>query len=81
VYVKDDMAVRRAALKQSIRESASFPANTPTVARGRYAHPLVHEAFTGEAFDPARLFAGPQRKGLTRGETALLRLLKRKAEK
>ncbi len=34
-----------------------------------------------ETFDPAPLFTGPQRAGLTRGETALLRLLKQKAGK
>jgi hypothetical protein len=53
----------------------------PTVARGSYVHPLVQDAFMDEAFDPAPRFAGPQRAGLTRGETALLRLLKHKAEK
>jgi DNA topoisomerase IB len=51
------------------------------VARTSYVHPLVQDAFMDEAFDPAPLFTGPQRAGLTRGETALLRLLKRKAEK
>jgi hypothetical protein len=48
--------------------------------RGSYAHRLVRGAFAGEEVD-ASLFTGPQRAGLTRGETALLRLLKRKAEK
>lgn len=79
--VKEDMGKRSAALRQSIKESASFLANTPTVARASYVHPLVQDAFMDEAFDPAPLFTGPQRAGLTRGETALLRLLKRKAEK
>jgi len=51
------------------------------VARASYVHPLVQDAFMDKAFDPAPLFTGPQRAGLTRGETALLRLLKRKAEK
>jgi DNA topoisomerase I len=78
---KDDAARRNAALKQSIRQSASFLANTPTVARGSYVHPLVQDAFTDDTFDPAPLFIGPQRAGLTREETALLRLLKLKAEK
>src|SRR5262249_9985706 len=73
-------AERRQALKHSIKESARFLANTPTVAKGSYVHPLVQTAFTDEAFDPAPLFTGPQRAGLTRGETALLRLLKRKAD-
>jgi DNA topoisomerase-1 len=78
---RDDEAARSAALKQSINASASFLANTPTVARSSYVHPLVQEAFTDATFDPVPLFTGPQRAGLTRDETALLRLLKRKAEK
>jgi DNA topoisomerase I len=76
-----NMAKRRDALKQSIKASARFLANTPTVARGSYVHPLVQDAFTDETFDPAPLFTGPQRAGLTRGETALVRLLKREAGK
>ncbi len=71
---------RRDALKQSIRSSAKFPANTPTLAGRSYVHPLVQTAFVDDTFDPAPLFTGPQRAGLTRGETALRRMLKRKAE-
>jgi DNA topoisomerase I len=76
-----DMKKRKDALKQSIKESARFLANTPTVARGSYVHPLVQAAFTDEQFDPSPLFTGPQRAGLNRGETALVRLLKREAVK
>jgi DNA topoisomerase-1 len=76
-----DAAARKAALQQSIRSSASFLQNTPTVARKSYVHPLVQNAFTDETFDHVSLFSGPQRAGLTRGETALLRLLRREAEK
>jgi len=76
-----DMKKRKEALKQSIKESARFLANTPTVAKGSYVHPLVQAAFTDEQFDPAPLFTGPQRAGLSRGETALVRLLKREAVK
>ncbi len=72
---------RNAMLKHSIAESARFLANTPTVAKGSYVHPSVQEAFTDTGIETASLFTGPQRAGLTRGETALLRLLKRKAEK
>lgn len=50
--VKDHAVKRGAALKQSIRESASLGANSPAVARPAYARPLVQEAFTAEAFDP-----------------------------
>jgi DNA topoisomerase I len=76
-----DIAARKNMLKQSIKASASFLANTATVARSSYVHPDVQAAFTDETFDPAPLFTGPQRAGLTRGETALLRLLERKAGK
>jgi DNA topoisomerase-1 len=76
-----DMKKRKDVLKQSIKESARFLANTPTVAKGSYVHPLVQAAFTDEKFDPAPLFTGPARAGLTRGETALMRLLKREASK
>jgi DNA topoisomerase-1 len=75
-----DDAARAALLKQSIKATASFLTNTPAVARGSYVHPLVQAAFTDTTLDPASLFTGPQRAGLNRGETALLRLLKRKAE-
>jgi DNA topoisomerase I len=77
----DDVSARKERLKQSIRESARFLANTPTVAKGSYVHPLVQDAFTDVTFDPAPLFTGPVRAGLTRGETALVRLLKREADK
>lgn len=75
-----DITARKLALKQSIAASASFLQNTPTVARGSYVHPIVQAAFTDVTFDSASLFTGPQRAGLTRGETALLRLLEREAE-
>lgn len=78
---KDNITARNAALKQSIKESANFLANTPTVARASYVHPLVQAAFADAEFDATPLFTGPQRAGLNRGETALLRLLKREAEK
>ncbi len=79
--VKGDKKTRSAALQQSIKESARFLANTPTVCKASYVHPDVQDAFTDEDFDATGLFTGPQRAGLTRGETGLLRLLKQKAEK
>ncbi len=78
---KDDAKARAAALKQSIAESANFLANTPTVCKASYVHPDVQDAFTDDGFDATSLFTGSQRAGLTRGETALLRLLKLNAEK
>lgn len=78
---KADKKARSDALKHSIKESARFLANTPTVCKASYVHPAVQAAFTDEAFDATPLFTGPQRAGLTRGETALLRLLKLNAEK
>lgn len=74
-----DLLARKAALKQSIETSANFLQNTPTVARGSSVHPLVQEAFVEEEV-AAALSTGPQRAGLTRGETALLRLLTREAD-
>jgi DNA topoisomerase I len=78
---KEDIKKRRDLLKHSIKESARFLANTPTVCKASYVHPDVQDAFGDEDFDPTPLFTGPQRAGLTRGETALLRLLKQRAEK
>lgn len=78
---RDDNRARSSALKQSIQESARFLANTPTVCKASYVHPDVQDAFTDETFNPTSLFTGPQRARLTRRETALLRLLKQKAEK
>jgi DNA topoisomerase-1 len=76
---KADVKTRRDRLKHSIKESARFLANTPTVCKASYVHPDIQDAFGDEAFDPMPLFTGPPRAGLTRGETALLRLLKQKA--
>ncbi|HEX5766368.1 MAG TPA: hypothetical protein VFY27_12425 [Woeseiaceae bacterium] len=75
-----DLTARKQSLKHSIAESASFLQNTPTVARSSYVHPIVQAAFTDVTFEPAPLFTGQVRAGLTRGETALLRLLKRDLE-
>lgn len=49
--VKGQEVKRGAGLKQSIRD-ASLGANAPAVAHPAYVRSLVHEAFTGEAFDP-----------------------------
>lgn len=76
---KADAKTRKGLLKHSIKESARFLANTPTVCKASYVHPEVQDAFGDKEFDPTSLFTGPQRAGLTRGETALLRLLKQKA--
>ena len=76
---KADAKTRKDRLKHSIKESARFLANTPTVCKASYVHPDIQDVFGDEAFDPTPLFTGPQRAGLTRGETALLRLLKQKA--
>jgi DNA topoisomerase-1 len=70
---------RDAALRQAIRDSAQFLANTPTVARSSYVHPLVQEAFADKDFDSTSLFTGSVRIGLARDETALLRLLSKEA--
>lgn len=75
----NDVRARDAALRQAIRESSQFLANTPTVARSSYVHPLVQEAFSDADYDSTPLFTGVVRTGLGRGETALLRLLSREA--
>jgi DNA topoisomerase-1 len=71
---------RERLLREAVRFSAEFLANTPTVARKSYVHPAVQARMLDEAFDPAPLFAGPPRNGLNRDETALLRLLAREAK-
>ena len=68
-----------AALRQSIRDSAQFLANTPTVAQASYVHPLVQDGFADIGFDATPLFTGSVRAELARDETALLRLLSREA--
>lgn len=78
---KGDKKARGAALKQSVEESARFLANTQRVCKASYVHPDVQHAFNDDALNPTSLLTSPQRAGLTRGETALLRLLKQKAEK
>lgn len=70
---------RLAVLRTAIHEAAAFLANTPTVCKASYVHPDVQEAFATETFDPAPLFSGHERAGLTRGETALMRLLEQEA--
>jgi DNA topoisomerase I len=68
---------REKMLRESIRIASEYLANTPAVARASYVHPAVQELYSEPDFDPAPLFNGPPRKGLTRDETALLRILDR----
>ncbi len=75
-----DERQRGRSLKDAIRASSEFLANTPTVARQSYVHPLVQAKFVDVTFDPTPLFSGPLRDGLTRDETAFMRLLSRDAE-
>lgn len=72
---KADARPRRAILGQAIKEASEFLANTPTVCKASYVHADVQDAFENEDFDAAPLFSGPPRAGLTRGETALMRLV------
>jgi DNA topoisomerase-1 len=74
---KDEGRPPLALLRQSIREASEFLANTATVCKASYVHPLVQDAFAEDKLDPAPLFAGSPRSGLSRGETALMRLLER----
>lgn len=76
---KDETSPPLALLRQAIREASEFLANTPTVCKASYVHPNVQDAFADDAPETASLFAGPPRAGLTRGETALLRILERAA--
>ena len=57
-----------------MRETSERLANTPAVARSSYVHPIVVEAFDAEMLGPERLRV-TARKGLSREETALMRLL------
>jgi DNA topoisomerase-1 len=72
---RDAKTPRLAALRLAIQEASQFLANTPTVCKASYVHPDVQEAFEDDDFDVTSLFSGQPRTGLTRGETALLRLL------
>jgi DNA topoisomerase-1 len=76
---KEGSPPRLAVLWQAIREASEFLANTPAVCKSSYVHPHVQDAFGDEGFDATPLFAGSPRGGLTRGETALLRLVELKA--
>ena len=76
---RDEQRPPLAVLRQAIREASEFLANTPTVCKASYVHPAVQDAFADDGFDPTPLFAGQSRAGLTRGETALLRMLERGA--
>jgi DNA topoisomerase-1 len=78
---KDEKRPPLAVLKQAIKEASEFLANTPTVCKASYVHPDVQDAFADDSFDQAALFSGPPRAGLTRGETALLRLISQNAGK
>jgi len=68
-------AARKRLLNEAVRRASGYLANTPTVARTSYIHPAVQAIFTAEDTDTTRLFAGSTRRGLTRDETALLRIL------
>ncbi len=76
---KDENTPRLAVLRQAIKEASEFLANTPTVCKASYVHPTVREAFEDDGFDTAPLFGGSPRAGLSRGETALVRLLEQKS--
>lgn len=63
------------ALRGAIKTAAEFLANTPAVCRSNYVHPLVQTACQDGLPTRKDLFTGPVREGLTRPETALMRLL------
>lgn len=76
LYEWPDRKPRRSALPAMGRHVAQLLRNTPAVARSSYVHPLIVDAFENEALDRS-LFSGSTRKGLSRNETALMRLLER----
>jgi DNA topoisomerase-1 len=78
---KDEKTPRLAVLRQAIRQASEFLANTPTVCKSSYVHPDVQDAFADDDFDATPLFSGQPRAGLTRGETALMRLVGQKSGK
>jgi DNA topoisomerase-1 len=57
-----------------MRETSVKLANTPAVTRSSYVHPLVVEAFESDGLAPG-ILKGPERDGLSRPETALMRFL------
>jgi hypothetical protein len=70
-----------ARLKQSSEESAKLLANACCPVPEERYRPSRSSCAHGRTRDPALLFMGPQRVGLTREETSTLRLLKQKAGK
>ena len=70
---------RDAALRQAICDSTPLLANTPTVARVSYGHPLAQDASADVGFDSKLWFTRSLKAGLARDETALLRLLSQEA--
>lgn len=65
---------RKILVAEIMKKTADRLANTPTVARSSYVHPLIVEAFEAEALTPA-LVRGPARQGLSAAETGLMRFL------
>ena len=70
----DEPARRR--LPEVVRRVAKRLRNTPAVARSSYVHGIVQRLAQAPE-EAGRLLKGPTRKGMTRHETALARLLQR----
>jgi DNA topoisomerase-1 len=68
---------RKRTLAATMRATSETLNNTPAVARSSYVHPSIVEAFEAGLLDPAVL-RGPQRRGLSAEETALMRFLENK---
>lgn len=79
-YLKDhppsDKKASAKAVAGVAKHVAKILRNTPAVARSSYIHPVVMEAYENGSIDDG-LFRGMTRKGLTKQETALMRLLER----
>ncbi len=70
----DSERARRRVVAQVMRSVSERLANTPAVARASYVHPLVVDAYEAGVLGPD-ILKGPQRRGLSREETALMRFL------
>jgi DNA topoisomerase I len=71
---------KRRAVAATMRATSETLDNTPAVARLSYVHPSIVEAFEAGLLDPAVL-RGPQRRGLSAEETALMRFLEKAQQK
>jgi DNA topoisomerase-1 len=67
-------SARKRFVADVMKETSKRLANTPAITRSSYVHPVLVEAFHGEALEPG-ILKGSNRSGLDAAETALMRFL------